>query len=354
MADLTVPLIILGVVLLVSFILLKMSIYVVKQAEGIVIERFGRFERILSSGIHFVVPFMDSPRPFTWKMTSIDPNGYIKAQDTVLYRIDLRESVFNFPIQEVYTRDTILLDVNSIMYYRIFDLKKAVYEVDDLNTALSNVAQTQLKEVFGNMTFTEALASQSTINDHMKMAFAERFSQWGVQVERMELLDMMPKQGTTISNAMKRQMIAERTRRAEFIIAEGEKSAMRLISEGTKLEKYNTGVAEQEATRKKSEGAAGATVELARAESKSLELIAAAFKMDGASQSEYMIAQRYMELIKAVAINCSTQRIYLPYESTALSGVIGNLKNIYGRNAKPSHTPAPRAAANRYEYDDLN
>lgn len=205
---------------------------------------------------------------------------------TVEYRIDLRECIYNFPIQEVYTRDTILLDVNSIMYYRIFDIKKAVYEVDDLNTAISNVAQTQLKEVFGNMTFTEALASQATINNYMKDAFGERFSQWGVKVERMELLDMTPKAGTTISSAMKRQMIAERTRRAAFITAEGQKSAMRLISEGTKIEKYNTGVAEQEATRKISEGQAGARVELARAESKSLDIIAAAFAADGASQTE--------------------------------------------------------------------
>jgi len=336
------------------YAVLSWSVYVVKQAEGIVLERFGRFERILSSGIHFIIPFMDSPRPFTWKKTFIDPNGKIQTLDTVLYRIDLRESVFNFPIQEVYTRDTILLDVNSIMYYRIFDLKKAVYEVDDLNTAISNVAQTQLKEVFGNMTFTEALASQATINDHMKQAFGERFSQWGVQVERMELLDMMPKKGTTISDAMKRQMIAERTRRAEFIIAEGEKSAMRLISEGTKLEKYNTGVAEQEATRKKSEGKAGATVELARAESKSLELISSAFSADGASQSEYMISQRYMELLRGMVKTATSQCIILPYESSSLTGVIGSLKSIYGRNVNLSNiapVPRPIKSAN---YDDLS
>ncbi len=92
--------------------------------------------------------------------------------------------------------------------------------MDDLNAAIANVAQTQLKEVFGNMDFADALASQQRINDYIKTSFGERFAQWGVKVERMEILDMMPKAGTNISNSMKRQMIAERQRRAEYIQAE--------------------------------------------------------------------------------------------------------------------------------------
>src|SRR5690349_6434338 len=90
--------------------------------------------------------------------------------------------------------------VSNLLYHQTQSLTviQAVYEVDDLNMAIANVAQTQLKEVFGNMTFTEALASQNTINNHMKEMFGERFAQWGVKVERMELLDMMPKAGTTI------------------------------------------------------------------------------------------------------------------------------------------------------------
>ena len=97
--------------------------------------------------------------------------------------------------QEVYTKDTILLDVNSLMYYRISDVKAAIYEVEDLQGAIVNVAQTQLKEVFGQMTFSEAMQSQSQINQHMKRAFGPRFSGWGIKVERMELLDILPKQG---------------------------------------------------------------------------------------------------------------------------------------------------------------
>ncbi len=108
-------------------------------------------------------------------------------------RIDLRESVFNFLQQEVYTKDTVLLDVNALMYYCIFDIRKAIYEVEDLQGALSNTAQTQLKEVFGNMNFTEALTSQSSINEHLVKEFSKLFFAWGIHVERMELLDLSPK-----------------------------------------------------------------------------------------------------------------------------------------------------------------
>lgn len=90
----------------------------------------------------------------------------MNTYNTTEYRVDLRENIFDFQTQEVYTKDTILLDVNSIMYYRIVDVCKAVYEVDDLPSAITNVAQTQLKEVFGSMTFQECMTSQDQINEY--------------------------------------------------------------------------------------------------------------------------------------------------------------------------------------------
>ena len=120
---------------------------------AIVIERFGKYNRTLTSGLNFVVPIIE--------------RGEIVDTSTSDYRIDLRECVFDFMPQEVYTKDTILLDVSSIMYYSIVDVKKAIYEVDDLQNAIVNVAQTQLKEVFGRMTFQECMTSQDQINEWM-------------------------------------------------------------------------------------------------------------------------------------------------------------------------------------------
>jgi len=244
------------------------------------------------------------------------------------------------------------------MYYRIFDIKKAIYEVDDLQGALSNAAQSQLKEVFGNMNFTEALTSQTSINEHLGKEFSKLFFAWGIHVERMELLDLAPKQAT--SEAMKKQMVAERTRRAEFIRSEGKKAAMRLTAEGQKMVSVNMGLAQQEATRKRSEGEAGSKVELARAESVALETVGNVIKLDGSSQTEFMIAEKYLELVRLVSQSVDNKTIYLPYRIQGLLGTVKRLPSVYGEKA-PSDKKVPVGKLIDYdenekkdEFADLN
>ncbi len=133
----------------------------------------------------------------------------------------------------------------AVTFGTCVDVAQAVYEVDDLDNAIQNTAQSQLKEVFGKMNFREALVSQNYINTHMRQSFSFSFEKWGLRVERIELQAITPKRSSDTTQFMKKQMIAERMRRADFITAEGSKTAMRLTSEGTKLVKFNLGVAEQ-------------------------------------------------------------------------------------------------------------
>ena len=131
---------------------------------------------------------------------------------------------------------------------------------------------------------------------------------------------------------MKTQMIAERERRGQFIEAEGKKTALRIRSEGTKIVKQNNGLAEQESTRKISEGEAQGRIELARAESQSLELVKSAFQTYSGSQAQYMLAMRYLELLNGIGGGSVNKVLYLPYEADALNGSISGLKSIYGKN----------------------
>lgn len=332
-----IAIVIVGVLFLLALYILKKSIYVVRQAEGLVIERLGRFHRILNSGIHMVVPFIDSPRQFTWRKTHITSDGSIIDETITANRIDLRESVFNFLRQEVYTKDTVLLDVNALMFYRIFDIKKAIYEVDDLQTALSNTAQTQLKEVFGNMNFTEALTSQTSINDHLIKEFSKLFGGWGIHVERMELLDLSPKR--SVEENLKKQMVAERSRRADFIRSEGVKAAMRITAEGQKQVAVNMGIAEQEGTRKRSEGEADAKVEIARSEAVALETISSMIEADGASQTQYMLSEKFLEFFRTASMYVEHKTLYLPYKLSGLTGIVQRLPSVYGSKAKQKADP---------------
>ena len=282
------------VVAVVAWIMYKLII-IVHQAEGVVIERLGKFHKVLEPGIHCLT-CCDSPRSFLWTRTYINQQKNVVSDRVNIMRIEQRESLFNFPPWQVFTRDTVNLTVNMLMYYRIFSVKKAVYRVDDLHASISNVAQAEIKVIFGSMTFTEALTSQDEVNRLAKQTLNKDFHEWGVHCTRLEILNISPPQD--ITSRLRQQMLAERDRRAKFVIAEGHKAAVRLRSEGTKIVKFQMGVAEQEAKRKRSEGKATATVKLAQAESRALHTVQRALADDGCSQTDYKVSQRYLEMMR--------------------------------------------------------
>lgn len=160
-----------------------------------------------------------------------------------------------------------------------------------------------------------------------------------------------------IAESMKTQMIAERERRGQFIEAEGKKTALRIRSEGTKIVKQNNGLAEQESTRKISEGNAQGRIELARAESQSLELVKSALQAHSGSQAQYMLAMRYLELLNDIGYTSPNKVVYLPYEADTLCGSISQLNRIYGKEAEERKEevnvmPVPISKADAF--DDLN
>ena len=149
-------------------------------------------------------------------------------------------------------------------------------------------------------------------------------------------------------------MIAERDRRSQFIIAEGQKTALRIRAEGTKVMKQNSGLAEQESTRKISEGNAQGRIELARAESQSLELVKSALQTHSGSQAQYMLAMRYLELLNGIGYSSSPKVLYLPYEADALRGSISSLNRVYGKKHIPESAPVPLSNSSDKKNDDFD
>ena len=172
--------------------------------------------------------------------------------------IDLREQVYDFPSQQVITRDNVMTEINALIYFQIVDPKKSVYEIDNLPNAIEKLTQTSLRNVIGELELDETLTSRDTINTRLQAILDDATNKWGVKVNRVELQDITPPESVRI--AMEKQMQAERNRRADILNAEGEKKSLILRSEGEKESQINRAEAAKQAEILKAEGESRAKV----------------------------------------------------------------------------------------------
>jgi regulator of protease activity HflC (stomatin/prohibitin superfamily) len=206
-----VGVIIVIVVLVILFIVtLAKSITIIHQAEKGLIERFGRYKETLEPGLRFIIPFIDS----------------------LAARIDMRETVLDVEPQAVITQDNVGVTVDAVVYYYVTDAKAVRYEVSNFYIAVSKLAQTNLRNLVGDMTLDETLASRERINSSLRTTLDEATDKWGVKVTRVEVKAIEPPKD--ITDAMSKQMKAEREKRATILEAEAYKQKQILTAEGDK------------------------------------------------------------------------------------------------------------------------
>ena len=292
---------------------LSRCFYLVKQAEVIVIERLGRVHRVLHAGLHFVIPFIDNPRYVHWTYIEEYDRKYVSIERS-MYRIDLREAVYDFPRQNVITKDNVTMQINALLYYRIFDPKLAIYEVENLPEAIEKLTQTTLRNVIGAMDLDETLVSRDNINEKLRIILDEATDKWGVKVNRVELQEVRPPEDIRV--AMEKQMRAERDRRATILEAEGKKRATILEAEGF-----------QQSQILRAEGNAQSRLRLAQAEAESIDKIKKSFPDQDAGA--YMIAMQYIKMLPEMTKGKDDKLIVIPYEASALMGSLGGLKKLF-------------------------
>lgn len=296
-------------------IFLAKSIVLVRQAEAIIIERLGRFDRILTPGIHVIVPFMDRTRAVWWSFVKSDPEGRRYHRFTqIVSRIDLRESVYDFPKQNVITKDNVTMEINALLYYQITDPRAAVYEVSNLPEAIEKLTQTTLRNVIGSMDLDSTLTSRDEINEKLRVILDEATDKWGVKVNRVELQEVNPP--ADIRAAMEKQMRAERDRRAVILEAEGKKRAAILEAEGV-----------QEANILRAQGEAEARMKIAQAESQAIGMIQNA--VPAGDPLPYLIAMEYMKMMPEMLKGKNDKLVVLPYEATAVMGSLSGIKKLF-------------------------
>lgn len=304
------------------------GVIIVKQAEVVIIERLGKFERILESGMNFIVPIIESPRPIAWKVTqkSLDGQTYSFVKDKE--RIDLRETVYDFPRQNVITKDNVSISINALLYFQIVDPKSAVYEIQNLPEAIEKLTQTTLRNLVGQIDLDETLVSRDKINQELRAILDEATNKWGVKVNRVELQDIIPP--VDIQTAMEKQMKAERDRRAAILEAEGLKKAAILQAEGEKEAAINKAEGQKQAAILRADGEKQARILEADGEQQAIQRIIDALA-DKGQPDKYLIAMKYLETMKTITSGKDNKVVYMPYEATGILSSIDGIKQMFGK-----------------------
>ncbi|MGH7948855.1 MAG: paraslipin, partial [Candidatus Binataceae bacterium] len=180
-----------GIVFAGLFILSK-GIKIIGQAEVMVIERLGRFNRVGRSGLNILIPLVEKPRSIDVRYAEADVSGLKRIAARTTARIDLREQVLNFPSQPVITKDNVTIDIDAVLYYRIAEPQKATYAVQNLPYALETLTRTTLRNIVGELELDQTLASRDMINKRMREVIEEAAVSWGVDVTRVELQSIEP------------------------------------------------------------------------------------------------------------------------------------------------------------------
>ncbi|WP_343344653.1 SPFH domain-containing protein [Terrisporobacter petrolearius] len=308
---------IITVVLILIIVVMSIScVKVIQQSTVGIVMRLGRFHKKADTGIHFLVPFIDS----------------------LSRRIDLRERAEDFPPQPVITKDNVTIQINTIVFYQITDPVRYVFEIANPISAIENLTATTLRNIIGDLDLDETLTSRDLINSKMRVILDEATDKWGIKVNRVELKDIVPPKDIQIS--MEKQMRAERERRESILQAEGDKASSILRAEGNKQSAILNAEAKKEAMVREAEGEKESRILMAQGEAESIRQIAQAkaegeaiilekvlSAMKNANIDDNMLALKSMEALEKLAESDST-KLVLPSETVNFLGSFKGIKEV--------------------------
>jgi regulator of protease activity HflC (stomatin/prohibitin superfamily) len=301
------------VILVISIV--SKGVVIVKQAEVIIVERFGRYHKTLVSGLNLIFPIVDKHRQFTWRFVREDFKGNKYIQQVNCSRLDLRETVYDFPRQNVITADNVLIEISAMVYFQVTDAFKAIYEINNLPEAIEKLTQTTLRNVIGELELDKTLTSREMINSKLRDILDDATDKWGVKVNRVELQDINPPK--EIRAAMEKQMRAERDKRAMILEAEGTKQAQILDAEGCRNAQIT-----------RAEGEAQSKLLVAQAEADAIRKIAEAVRETKMDPAEYQIALKYISAFAEI-VQKGDKTVILPYEASSLLGSVKSIEQIF-------------------------
>ena len=296
------------------------AIKIVPQGREYTVERFGRYTRTLKPGISFLTPFVEA----------------------IGRRINMMEQVLDVPRQDVITKDNVSVQVDAIVFIQVMDASQAAYRVTNLDFAITQLTMTNLRTVVGNMELDEVLSQRDQINTRLLEVIDQATSPWGVKVARIEIKDLQPP--PDITNAMARQMKAERERRAVITEADGEKQAAITVAEGAK----QAAILQAEGRREAAFRDAEARERAAGAEAKATQLVSDAIEAGSVNAINYFVAQKYVEAFAKLAESPQQKTVIVPADMASLVGTIAGIGELVNSaRAEPRPIPPSSPSARR-------
>ena len=290
------------ILLIIVVIVAVKTIKVVKQSEVYIIERLGKFNKIADAGLTIIIPFVDQVRSV----------------------VSLKQQTMDIPPQGVITRDNVTITIDTVVFYKITDPAKAVYEIQSLNKGIEYLAITTIRDIVGKMDLDSTFSSRDAINNQLRLVLDESTDQWGCKVDRVEIKDITPP--ADIRDAMEKQMNAERNKRAAILQAEGEKQSAITIAEGRKEAAILEAEADKEAQIRRAAGEAEAIVEVANAKAQEIKLVYESIK--DAAPDDKLVQLKSLEALQEIAKG-EANKVFIPFEATGALSALGAASEIF-------------------------
>ncbi|MDF1543936.1 MAG: SPFH/Band 7/PHB domain protein [bacterium] len=298
-----------------AFIIVAMSIRIIRPFEKGLVERLGKYQRLLDPGLNLIAPFFDT-----------------------VIKVDMREVVLDVPPQLVITRDNVGVEVDAIIYAQVTDPVRSRYEIANYIIAATKLAQTNLRNVIGELDLDACLSSRDEVNAQLRDVLDIATDKWGVKVNRVELQRIDPPRD--ITDAMSRQMKAEREKRATILGAEAVKQSEITKAEGYKLSQILEAEGDAEAVKKKADAEKYRQLTVALGEAEAINSVFTAIHKG--KPDDKLITLKYLEMLPRLADN-KANKIFLPYEASGIiSSLAAMVEGIKPNGTAEEEAPAPK------------
>ncbi len=297
--------------LIFALVTVYKGVVTVPQGAEYTIERFGKYRATFTPGLHWLVPYVDR----------------------VGRKLSMMEQVLDVPSQEVITKDNAMVGVDGVVFYQVLDAARAAYEVQNLQYAILNLTQTNLRTVMGSMDLDALLSQRDHINVRLLAVVDQATSPWGIKVTRIEIKDIRPPRD--LVESMGRQMKAERDKRAQILEAEGSRASAILKAEGQRQSQIlsaegmkQQAILDAEGRKEAAFRDAEARERQAEAEAKATALVSTAIAQGDVQAVNYFVATKYIEALKDIATSPNQKLVFMPLEAASVIGAIGGIADL--------------------------